>query len=64
METPPLNSIVEISHGKWTEKYLVTFRSSHAYQLTKVQLGKTKISNMRFPEKIRIEHKYNALATH
>ena len=48
-----VGSVIKISHGKWEEKYLVTFVGCWGeIHLRKCRLGKTKISQIRFPETI------------
>lgn len=48
-----VGSVIEVCHGKWTEKYLCTFVGSWGeVHLRKCRLGKTKISQIRFPETI------------
>lgn len=48
-----VGDVIEISHGKWTEKYIVIFVCSWGeVHLKKVRLGRTKISFLRFPETI------------
>lgn len=61
MTSPQLGTIIEISHDKWVEKYIVTSRWDNGYQITKTKLSTTKIGNLRFPPIITIHHKANSI---
>lgn len=57
-----IRDVVEVAHGKWKEKYLVTsVGPGHSVMLKKIKLGKTKISAIRFPETITLTLYANVL---
>jgi len=50
-----VGDVIEYSFGRKVERYLVTAVGVFGYiELRKVMLGKTKISNVRFPPTITI----------
>jgi hypothetical protein len=58
---PNVGDIIEMSHGKWTARYMVVTVSIGMVTLRKCMLGKTKISFLRFPETIHMKTIANAL---
>jgi hypothetical protein len=50
-----LGQTIEISHGKWTEPYLVTGFFYDTFELRKHRIGKSKIADVRFPPTIKIK---------
>jgi hypothetical protein len=51
-----LGQTIEISHGKWMEPYLVVGFFLDTFELKKHHIGKSKISDIRFPPTLKIKY--------